>query len=449
MRLTRKVFTDLALFMMGFGLIIGIIFPFFMLFIGIPRHYILTLPFVLSCIAAGILVGAMNILIARSVVGRRISSLSGKMKYIEHKLSSARSISDLEDCTDETCRLPVDSEDELGESARSFNSLVAALSNSIAAEAAVRDFTAMLASQLELESLTKHALSHLLAYLQAEAGVIIIERGGELEISSSYGISDGAELLKNQNLWKVMEGSDPRRIILDESLAIDGMLVNFRPREITAVPILHKEVSLGMLLIASSRPVDTQVLHTLELFTRSLSLALNNAITYDQLQKLAANDPLTGLYNRRFGMMRLNEEFSRAVRTKLPVALIMFDIDHFKRVNDTYGHIVGDRVLVNLAKICSMAIRKGDFAVRYGGEEFMVILPGASKKDCIFIAERLRHMVEESVIQMGESQIRVTISTGAVSYPEYECASEYELIKIADKFLYIAKERGRNQVVSD
>jgi diguanylate cyclase (GGDEF)-like protein len=95
-----------------------------------------------------------------------------------------------------------------------------------------------------------------------------------------------------------------------------------------------------------------------------------------------------------------------------------------------------------------MAARKGDLLIRYGGEEFVIILPGAGKEDCLFVAERLRHMVEESVVVAADTQIRVTVSVGAVSYPEYACENELDLIKIADKALYAAKDKGRNIVVS-
>jgi len=447
MRLTRKIFTDLAIFMMGFGVLIGIVFPFFMVAIGIPMDQVFTVAFFISCILAGVVVGAINILLARSVVGKRIALLSKKMGFISGKLSQASSISELEECNSDECRLVVDSDDELGEGARSFNTLLDALSSAISSEAAVRQFNIIMSSQLELPSLSKHALDYILSYCGAAAGCVVIERGGEFSIPYASGIQNTDAILANVNLWKLFEARETKSVSLDLELQVDSLLVSFRPREVHVVPLVYKAVPLGLLLLGSEHPVEIRKLQTIEMFAQSFAITLNNSITYDQLQRLAANDPLTGLYNRRFGMARLSEEFMRSVRTQSPLGVLMFDIDHFKSVNDTYGHAAGDKVLVNVSKIAVMAARKGDLIIRYGGEEFIMILPGADKKDCRFIAERLRHMVEESSLQVGVSLLRITISVGLVSYPEYSVEQEQTLVKLADQAMYVAKEQGRNMVV--
>lgn len=125
----------------------------------------------------------------------------------------------------------------------------------------------------------------------------------------------------------------------------------------------------------------------------------------------------------------------------------MIDIDHFKSVNDTYGHTIGDKILINMTRITKMALREGDILLRYGGEEFMVIMPGASRQDSEFVAERVRRMIEESSAQHGEHQISVTVSIGAVSSPETDVSDESKLIALSDKALYEAKEQGRNRVI--
>jgi two-component system cell cycle response regulator len=447
MRITKNIFTDLAIFMIGFGLVVGIVFPFFMLVMKIPSSYILTTQFVLSCIIAGVIVSAINIILAKSIVGKKVHTLSQKMAYIGQKIVSAKSIGDLKECNSEECRIEDDSVDELGKSARSFNTLLEALNDAISSESAVRDFNTLMASQLELEMLAKNGVNAILGYLKAEGGCIIIERGGEFTIPYSIGLTQEQSILENENLFKYFESKTIQRVTLDETLKLDTLIATFKPQDVIMVPLTYKEVPLGLLLIASSKVIADRLVESVELFSQSFVIALNNAITYSQLQKLAANDPLTGLYNRRFGLNRLSEEYSRAIRSQLPLGVLMFDIDHFKKVNDTYGHTVGDRVLVNIAKIATMAGRKGDFVIRYGGEEFIMILPGAGKEDLMFIGERLRHMVEESVVQVGTNQIKVTISIGLVSYPEYGVESEYDLTEAADQALYNAKERGRNMVV--
>ena len=125
----------------------------------------------------------------------------------------------------------------------------------------------------------------------------------------------------------------------------------------------------------------------------------------------------------------------------------MFDIDHFKSVNDTYGHLVGDRVLSRIAKLGRPVLRHGDVVMRYGGEEFVAILPAASKEDVRGVGERLRRVVEEAAIKDGEQLIQVTISIGGTSYPELDVKEEQELLKHADQALYSAKESGRNRVI--
>jgi diguanylate cyclase (GGDEF)-like protein len=448
MRITKKVFNDLAIFMVGFGLCMGLIFPVFMLALGIPQTYVLTFSFFASCIAAGIAVGAINIFLARTVVGKRLRMLSDKMKYIGDRLTHARTLGELQECNSDECRLLVDSDDELGESAHAYNALLSALSDAISSEAAVHAFNTLMASQLELNMLAKTAVDYLRSYCKAKAGCVVIERGGEFSIPYCYGITDPSALLANDHLYKLFESKIYQHVELADQITIDGLLVEFKPREVHVAPLLYKGVPIGLLILASDTILDRVKLQTIELLNQSFSIALNNAITYDQLQKLAANDPLTGLYNRRFGMSRLTEEYVRSVRSHSPLGILLFDIDHFKRVNDTYGHTAGDRVLINIAKISAMAARKGDLLIRYGGEEFVIILPGAGKEDCLFVAERLRHMVEESVVVAADTQIRVTVSVGAVSYPEYACENELDLIKIADKALYAAKDKGRNIVVS-
>ncbi len=126
----------------------------------------------------------------------------------------------------------------------------------------------------------------------------------------------------------------------------------------------------------------------------------------------------------------------------------MFDIDHFKKVNDTYGHLAGDRVLIQVAKTARAALREGDILMRYGGEEFLVILPAASKANSRDVGERLRRMVEETSVTDGDQVIRITISIGVTSFPELEVADEQELVERADEMLYKAKESGRNRVLA-
>ena len=201
------------------------------------------------------------------------------------------------------------------------------------------------------------------------------------------------------------------------------------------------------MVISASAPLTHLATRQFHTHVQGLSLAVHNALAHGDLQRLAALDPLTGVFNRRFGARRLQEEFGRSVRSDAPLGALMFDIDHFKRVNDAYGHLVGDRVLRAVTDAAKSVLREGDVLVRYGGEEFLAILPAAASKDAALIAERLRRSVADLVVAEGDQQVRVTVSLGVASCPDEAIKEPEALIKLADDALYQAKQGGRDQVV--
>ncbi|WP_232470222.1 MULTISPECIES: GGDEF domain-containing protein [Methylococcus] len=446
-RLTRKVFVDLSIWMIGFGLLIGLVFPFFTLCLGIPSSYVLTPVFFTACIAAGFAVGAMNIALARSVVGERARLLAERMGLVASRLQDMAQGNTPEKCTPEHCAIEVDSDDEIGDGARAFNQLIQSLALSIETETAVRTFTEMLVSELDVHQLTEQALALLLQHTGADGGAILVEVEGGIRVAASHGIGSPHTLANNDRVRHALRTERRHRVKLPEDLLVDGMLAQFRPREVLIDPVQHKEVVLGAVVLASGQGFSVEDRNRLDVFERGLALALHNAILYDRLQTLAALDPLTGTYNRRFGVARLREEFQRAVRLNLPLGLLMFDIDYFKRINDTYGHLAGDRVLARVAKTARSVLREGDVLIRYGGEEFIAVLPAASRPDLEYVGERLRHMVDDLVVVDGDQSIRVTVSIGATAYPDTEVEDETALVDRADKALYAAKTGGRNRLV--
>ena len=167
----------------------------------------------------------------------------------------------------------------------------------------------------------------------------------------------------------------------------------------------------------------------------------------EQLQELSIRDQLTGLYNRRYLMERLHEEVARVKRYRYALTLLMMDIDHFKQINDRYGHLQGDRVLQELAQILRASARAVDFVARYGGEEFVMVAPNVDGSGGIILAERIRLAVEQHEFPCHEGVLRITISIGLASVRGQEVTDETDLLNRADKALYEAKERGRNRVV--
>jgi diguanylate cyclase (GGDEF)-like protein len=167
----------------------------------------------------------------------------------------------------------------------------------------------------------------------------------------------------------------------------------------------------------------------------------------ERLHELVFCDSLTGLYNHRFFQESLEKEFERSRRYKRELSLILFDIDHFKTVNDTHGHLVGDRVLVAISRATERSVREADIIARYGGEEFAVILPETDFSSAKGVAERLRSDIEHLVTEVDGAAIRVTISAGYTSYsPGASIQDRRAVIGMADKALYIAKQSGRNMV---
>lgn len=170
-------------------------------------------------------------------------------------------------------------------------------------------------------------------------------------------------------------------------------------------------------------------------------------IFHEELYKMAVVDTVTNIYNKRYLLDRLGEEFSHAKRTDLPLSLIMLDIDHFKSVNDTYGHLAGDMVLTQLARLLKEQKRAEDVLARYGGEEFGVLLRETNTEAAVALAERMRKIIDQETFVFQDQEIPVTISLGvATMTPERQFANEKELIHSADKALYESKEGGRNRV---
>jgi diguanylate cyclase (GGDEF)-like protein len=167
-----------------------------------------------------------------------------------------------------------------------------------------------------------------------------------------------------------------------------------------------------------------------------------------RLKKLSITDGLTGLFNHRHIQQLLRDEWQRTQRTDEPLAVVMLDLDKFKQVNDTYGHPTGDVILYETARILEDTAREIDMVGRYGGEEFVGILPNTDEDAAAQFAERVRKRVESHVFRDEDTEVRMTMSCGLAAYPDEAVDAPEELLKRADEALYAAKEGGRNRVVS-
>ena len=191
-------------------------------------------------------------------------------------------------------------------------------------------------------------------------------------------------------------------------------------------------------------PAKLPLIHTV---TEYLGLALGNFRLQQTLRYQSVRDALTEWFNRRYMEESIAREFSRVLRDGRELGIVMFDLDHFKRLNDTYGHAMGDAVLRQLGQVLLDHVRDEDIACRYGGEEFIVILPGANLAVSQVRAEELRSLVAGMTVQWdGQTVGNISVSLGVASFPHHG-KSWQEVIKQADKALYVAKQSGRNQVM--
>ncbi len=446
-RLTRRVFTDLAIWMTGFGLVVGLLFPAFCLLLGLPEAHVLTPSFIASTLAAGVAVGVMNFGLSRLVVGRRLRVLATHMGTVELQLANAVFSADWSGCDMASCALEVDSDDEVGMSADAFNRLIGTLARSHGVASAVREFSTMLSSQFELETLGSAALDGLLRHTRAEAGALLVVREDGLDLLASHGLRGADGLAASDHVRRALRLDRTERLsIASGDVVVDSLLVGQAAREILVAPLTFKSVPLGAVVLATPTQFSLDDLDLLEHLRADLALAINNALAHDRLERLAAVDPLTDAYNRRFGLGRLREEFSRAVRAENPLAVLMLDLDHFKAVNDTYGHLVGDRVLRAVAQACRRVLREGDVLIRYGGEEFLVLLPGAGVEDLGQVGERIRRAVGETSVADGDQRISVSVSIGGATYGGSSDSPD-ALVALADRALYEAKDAGRDRLV--
>jgi diguanylate cyclase (GGDEF)-like protein len=216
------------------------------------------------------------------------------------------------------------------------------------------------------------------------------------------------------------------------------------------VPMMQGDQILGMLAIASykANAFNQEDRDMLSNVAVQAALAIDNARHHAEVEEQARRDSLTGAYNHGYLLQRLSEEVDLARLNRMPLSLIMMDIDYFKAYNDTYGHIVGDDVLCLVVKAIKSHIKNTDLVGRWGGEEFAVALPGAATSQALIVAERIRSTLAEMHLtdRDGNPINKPTMSQGIATFPQ-DVKDAIELVDLADQTLYIAKQRGRDQIM--
>jgi two-component system cell cycle response regulator len=228
------------------------------------------------------------------------------------------------------------------------------------------------------------------------------------------------------------------------------LLVRDGHRMLVIMPLIAKGQSIGIVELMSRAPVQwtDERLELARTMANEAAMALENARLYEEARKLADRDPLTGFYNHRFLHERLGEEVVRSQRARRPLSVLMLDLDDFKLVNDTFGHLFGDRVLTVTAELIRSTLRVSDVAARYGGDEFAVILPETDAADARRTAERILEAFRDRPF-VGEQRgpVPLAASIGVATFPE-EGRTGTELIAAADAALYAVKRDGGRGIAS-
>jgi len=232
-------------------------------------------------------------------------------------------------------------------------------------------------------------------------------------------------------------------VIFDENTRIRGLAA------LKVIPLKAADAVLGTLVVGSRRreALGAEAVRQLEVIAMQAADALLRARLFEQTERLATTDGLTGLTNHRTFQARLDEKLAEAQRYGRKLSLLLCDIDHFKTVNDTYGHPVGDQVLRGVAALLAKEARTTDLVARYGGEEFAIVMPETDAAGAHVIAERIRERVAERVFDAELGPLRVTLSLGLATFPD-DTRRKAALVAQADGCLYAAKRGGRNRTVA-
>ena len=302
-------------------------------------------------------------------------------------------------------------------------------------------------SQAEANTVIRGALPKLLPGL---SGALYVSRHDDdvLEQQVGWGSVAAVQSFSSAECWALRRGR-PHLYAPASAAAVCGHIGQCED-SCLCVPLVSQGETLAVLHLrhAGAEVLSEDVQRLGSALAEQLSLAVGNLRLQETLRSGSERDPLTDLYNRRHLEISLHRELARAQRHGFPVSLIMMDVDHFKAFNDTNGHDAGDEVLRQVAHVLKRHTRAEDVACRYGGEEFLVVLPGCAVDDAYSKAEAIREAVAQlQVLSRGSALPRITLSLGIACYPQDGDRME-DLIGGADAALYQAKAKGRNCITA-
>ena len=313
--------------------------------------------------------------------------------------------------------------------------------------------SSVISSIFDINGLLKFINETILEIIEANYSSIFLfepKRGSLLLEVTNITDEDNIKRLKdninNDIIFDIIENGTPYVINFDE---YSGHEFNSGRgiKSFVCLPISTPKKKYGIVLIEcleyNKFNEENQKLSTL--IGYQLSTAMENLELYKRMKQLATIDGLTGVYNRLYFRERLSKELKIAAENDFPLSLVILDIDHFKLVNDTYSHLIGDKVLKVLTTVVKNSIRRSDMIARYGGEEFTILFPNMDANRAAEVCESLRKKISEAQISTNDKTFNITASFGIANYPD-NAFSEENLVKAADRALYEAKDSGRNNV---
>ncbi len=421
--------------------------------------------------------------------------------FLDRPLEDLRKVINRAEKGDFLVRAKVKNNDELGELAKNFNRMLSHITNLAASNIQTEQDLAYVQSELklktklaeqakvikdtnqelkdlvrdlsllyevgqgvnatiELEELYQVITEVLQKRLKLSRFTILVkdEIGEHLHVKAAYGFSEDDHIFDMTFRFgegitgKVAQGGEP--VYLSDTTKEDTFL-HYKGERIVdgsflSIPLTFKKEVLGVINFHRSNinAFSKEEIRLLGLIANQIALAVENAKLYTKTRELSVRDELTGLYNRRHFQTVLQIEWKRAIRFHRNLSLLMIDVDHFKNYNDTFGHLQGDKVLRDMASLLVKSVRELDTIARFGGEEFIVLLPDTDKNGAIAVGEKLRKIIEaHRFADPNVSEIRsISISVGIASYPD-DVREMDDLIDHADIALYDAKDSGRNRVV--
>ena len=320
------------------------------------------------------------------------------------------------------------------------------------------DVAKLVVSTLEMGQVMEAILKSAMKITGASAGSIALyhKETQELEIRAHKGFSQG---FINSSRWAVREGGLTAEILKSKEPMVitdttnkefftNPLAISEGIKSVVCVPLYIEEEVIGILYVDEFTPrkFSERELRPLSILSSFAAMSIDHAKLHELTMEMALTDSLTGLHNTRCFHGELSKEVGRATRFKESMALMMIDIDDFKKVNDTFGHPFGDKVLQNIAETLKCAVRISDMPSRYGGEEFVVVLPMTDSAQATVVAQRVLQGVRASSTELMKGKPPVTVSIGIASFPK-DARDGLDLIQKADEALYRAKRAGKDRAV--